>query len=136
MRTPPRWSNNTLRLLKKVNVWCGIIGGHVISPFFINGNVNGESFLQLLQQQIIPAIREIFPVELFERVYFQQDGAPPHYSVVVRNYLDQVFPQRWIGRGVWWDDAIEWPPRFPDLTTLDFFLWGYVKDNAYRPDKT
>jgi hypothetical protein len=20
-----------------------------------------------------------------------------------------------------------WPPRFPDLTPLDFFLWGFVK---------
>ena len=25
-----------------------------------------------------------------------------------------------------------WPPRSPDLTTCDFFLWGYVKDNAYK----
>jgi hypothetical protein len=26
-----------------------------------------------------------------------------------------------------------WAPRSPDLTTCDFFLWGYVKDNAYKP---
>ena len=26
-----------------------------------------------------------------------------------------------------------WPPRSPDLTPCDFFLWGYVKDNAYKP---
>ena len=26
-----------------------------------------------------------------------------------------------------------WPPRSPDLTSCDFFLWGYVKDNAYKP---
>ena len=26
-----------------------------------------------------------------------------------------------------------WPPRLPDLTPCDFFLWGYVKDNAYKP---
>ena len=26
-----------------------------------------------------------------------------------------------------------WPPRSPDLTPCDFFLWGYVKDNAYEP---
>ena len=26
-----------------------------------------------------------------------------------------------------------WPPRSPDLTPCDFFLCGYVKDNAYKP---
>ena len=26
-----------------------------------------------------------------------------------------------------------WPPRSPDLTPCDSFLWGYVKDNAYKP---
>ena len=24
----------------------------------------------------------------------------------------------------------DWPPRSYDLTPLDFFLWGYVKDKA------
>ena len=27
---------------------------------------------------------------------------------------------------------IEWPPRSPDLTLLDFFLWGYIKSEVYR----
>jgi hypothetical protein len=26
-----------------------------------------------------------------------------------------------------------WIPRSPDLTTCDFFLWGYVKDRVYEP---
>jgi len=25
------------------------------------------------------------------------------------------------------------PPRSPDATACDFFLWGYVKDQAYVP---
>ncbi|GFQ86721.1 uncharacterized protein TNCT_635551 [Trichonephila clavata] len=24
-----------------------------------------------------------------------------------------------------------WTPRLPDLTTPDFFLWGYLKDKVY-----
>jgi len=27
----------------------------------------------------------------------------------------------------------KWPPRSPDLTVFDFFLWGYVKDRVYVP---
>ncbi|GBO39858.1 hypothetical protein AVEN_245212-1 [Araneus ventricosus] len=25
----------------------------------------------------------------------------------------------------------EWPPRSPDLTPMDFFLWGYLKQQVY-----
>jgi hypothetical protein len=60
-------------------------------------------------------------------VIFQQDGAPPHWSLDVCDFLDGTFPQRWIGR----DGPTRWPPRSPDITPLDFFLWGYVKDRVY-----
>ena len=26
-----------------------------------------------------------------------------------------------------------WPPRSPDLTPCDFFLWGYIKDRVFVP---
>ena len=26
---------------------------------------------------------------------------------------------------------VEWPARSPDLTPLDFFLWGYLKSKVY-----
>ncbi|PNF25069.1 hypothetical protein B7P43_G02035 [Cryptotermes secundus] len=28
---------------------------------------------------------------------------------------------------------IRWPPRSPDLTPLEFFLWCYVKDRVFVP---
>jgi hypothetical protein len=27
--------------------------------------------------------------------------------------------------------AVEWPARSPDLTPLDFFLWGYLKSKVF-----
>jgi hypothetical protein len=42
------------------------------------------------------------------------------------------FPGRWFGR----DGPIPWPPRSPDITPLDFFLWGYVKDIVYKTPVT
>jgi hypothetical protein len=27
---------------------------------------------------------------------------------------------------------IYWPPRSPDLTAADYFLWDYIKDQMYR----
>jgi hypothetical protein len=28
---------------------------------------------------------------------------------------------------------LSWPPRSPDATPCDFFLWGYVNDQIYVP---
>ncbi|PNF19251.1 hypothetical protein B7P43_G08008 [Cryptotermes secundus] len=61
---------------------------------------------------------------------FQQDGAPPHFHRKVRGLLCLVLPQRWTGRAA---PLLRWPPRSPDITPCDFFLWGYVKDMVYVP---
>ena len=29
------------------------------------------------------------------------------------------------------DGLTPWPPRSPDITPVDFFLWGYVKDKVF-----
>jgi hypothetical protein len=46
----------------------------------------------------------------------------------VPGFIDETFPDRWIGRG----GQIPWPPHSPDITPLYFFLWSYVKDIVYR----
>ena len=61
-------------------------------------------------------------------MWYQQDGAPPHFARCVRNLLTEKFHHQWIGRG----GPIEWPARSPDLTPLDFYLWGHVKSIVYR----
>ena len=65
--------------------------------------------------------------EIKDTAIFQQDGAPCHFTRAVRNYLDEELPGRWIGRG----GPFEWAPRSPDLTPLDFSIWGYLKEMVY-----
>ncbi|KZC03798.1 hypothetical protein WN55_04255 [Dufourea novaeangliae] len=43
------------------------------------------------------------------------------------NLLQMKFPDRIISRNF----AVNWPPRSCDLMPLDYFLWGYVKDQVY-----
>ncbi len=43
------------------------------------------------------------------------------------DYLNQVFPDRWIGRR----GPLEWAARSPDLTPCDFFHWGFLKSKVY-----
>ena len=44
---------------QKINVWAGMYGTDIIGPFFYEENLTGPRYLQLLQQQIIPAIEAI-----------------------------------------------------------------------------
>ena len=55
------------------------------------------------------------------------DGAPPHWGLQVRAFLNDKFPERCIGRG----GEAACPPRSPDINPLDFFLWGYEKTEAF-----
>lgn len=108
-----------------VTAWAGISSRGLIGPLFFDGTVNGDNYLHLLQTEVEPVIKRLFPGE---PVRFQQDGAPAHYSLTVRRYLDATFTGKWIGRR----GPVEYPPRSPDLTPLDFFFWGQLKNMVYQ----
>ena len=80
-------------------------------------------YKQLLQENYVAPQLEDFQLWII----FQQDGASPHWDSHVRRFLDTTFPNRWTGR----DGPTPWPPRSPDITPLDFFLCGYVKDKVF-----
>lgn len=106
--------------LPGVVVWCAMSSKGIIGPFFFENTVTGESYLKLLRDEFWPLVQE-------DNYFFQQDGATPHYAIVVRDWLNQTMPERWIGRR----GPVEWPSRSPDLTPMDFFLWGVLKDMVY-----
>jgi len=60
-------------------------------------------------------------------MYYQHDGVLPYFSQVIRQYLNNKFPNQWIGRG----GALNWPPQSPDLNPLDYHVWGYMKAMVY-----
>lgn len=133
------WSDSNQHLFRqshtqhpeKLNVWAGILGNNLIGPFFFEGNLTGEMYLTLLQDNIVPRIREVIAEDnnlAQHEVFFQQDGAPAHYAAPVRQFLSENFRGHWIGRR----GSIEWPARSPDLSSLDFFLWGHLKSTVYK----
>ena len=82
----------------------------------------GHVYLDVLQNFVID--------QLPPGSIFQQDGTLPHYHRQVRDILNANFRDMWIRRG----GPLAWPPRSPDLTTLDFF-WGFVKNVVYQGDR-
>jgi hypothetical protein len=69
-------------------------------------------------------------VYLKPNFFLQQDSASPYWGFTVSESLDKTFPSKRIGQ----DGAICWPPHSPSVTPLDFFFWGYVKDQIFFPD--
>lgn len=110
----------------KVNLWTGILNGKVIGPFELPNNLDGNRYLEFLQNEL-PVLLEDEPLNNLQNIWFQNDGCPAHYARPVRDYLNQEYPGRWIGRL----GPILWPPRSPDLNPLDFFYWGCLKDLVY-----
>lgn len=114
-----------------INVWAGIVGRHLIGPYFFDRHLNGHMYCEFLQNEFEEMINNL-PLNIRRTLWFQQDGAPAHFSRQVTDHLNARFGNHWIGRG----GPVQWPPRSPDLTKLDFFLSGYVKDNVYKTHAT
>lgn len=127
------WATENPRLVRvtstqrrfSCNVWAGIIGDRIIGPHFFDGPLNGETYLNFLRDDLPQLLDELDP-DLRQTLVFQHDGAPPHYSAAVRRFLNNQYPN-WIGRG----GVTAWPPRSPDLTPMDYFLWGFIKQEVY-----
>lgn len=123
---PRRRMDKCTQYPQKLNVWAGMLGNFIIGPFFIGGNLTGNVYLNLLRDQILPAIRALPGVDM-NRLWFQHDGCPAHSAIQVKLFLDANFPNRLITNG----GTIHWPARSPDLAPNDFTLWGTVKQKIY-----
>ena len=89
--------------------------------------MNGELYEEVLNTHVIPRLKQ----RRYHNLLFQQDGAPAHYATRVRYILNSELPGRWIGRG----GSIQWPPRSPDLSINDFWLWGDIRNRLYSPPR-
>jgi len=134
------WKNELLKFLSNTFELCRNVLStpHDRLSTAPNYRVSIKSFpdyKHLLQENVLELYVEPQLEEFQPWIIFQQDGAPPHWGSHFRRFLDATFPNRWIGR----DGPTPWPPRSPDITPLDFFLWGYVKDKVFStpvPDIT
>lgn len=83
--------------------------------FYFPGNLNKEKYLELLNEQLLPDLLPLLDANADIMPIFMQDGCPAHNGRRVVPWLDEYI----------------WPARSPDLTIMDFFLWGYIKNLLY-----
>lgn len=111
---------------KSVNVWCGIVYDKIVGPIFFDYKLTRETYLENILPEVAQLLEQLFSAEELEQIIWQQDGAPPHSVLEVREHLSGQF-DLWIGNGA----PIPWPPKSPDLTPLDTFLWPFLKEKIY-----
>ena len=116
---------------KKVMAWVGVVGDKVLPVHWFEEKkgVNWEVYLQLLKETVWPAVRSR---ATRNRLYFMQDGASPHTTNQVMQFLEEKFQGRVISRKA----EFEWPARSPDLNPLDFWFWGHCEAEVLRTQPT
>ena len=116
----------------KCTVWVALSKHGIIGPYWFEdeegqaATVNTERYLVVVRKFWARLGRERGLDRSLQ--WYQQDGAPPHTSNETLRYLRSKFQDRLISRRC----VNEWAPHSPDLNPLDFFLWGYLKDNVFR----
>ena len=110
----------------KVNVWLGLNQQRIYGQFlFAEATITSTSYLNMLEQSLEP---QLLADNILDLAVFQQDSAPPLFAHIVRNYLNERFPGRWIGRG----SPQFWTARSPYLTLLEFFRLGHIKTQVNK----
>ena len=100
-------------------MFCAMSKKAVYGPFFFErATVNGETCLDMLENWLMDKLSEKESGDFI----FQQDGAPPHWSLRVGQFLNIKLPDGWIGRSGQNDyDPMSWSPR---SHTMGFLFVG------------
>ena len=109
-------------------VWAGFSETVRLPLVILETTLNSDVYMDMLKKHVIPFLEKN---KVLDKIIFQQDGATPHTSERVLEFLKDSFKAGIISN----KSEIQWPPSSPDLSPLDFFLWGYLRDLVYSSPK-
>ena len=124
----PKEIAETKRFSPHLNIWVAITKSAIFGPYFFEEDnltvtVNTDRYIRMLEQDFLPDLERSGLRR--EDMYFQHDNATTHTSKRTMEFLRNKFPE---------ENLISkplWPPRSPDLTPPDFYLFGYLKSKVY-----
>jgi hypothetical protein len=102
----------------KVGVWIAVSRRRLIGPIFFHETINATRY----REQILEIFINQLDDEELQNGYFQHDGATAHTTQENLVYLQQFYGNRIISNRL----NPEFPPRSPDLTPLDFCIFGHL----------
>lgn len=85
-----------------------VCGGEntIIGPFFCDGTLTSERYLNLIRNDVLDAL-DNQPLAVLQEIWWQQDGATAYNGREVTQFLNHVFPNKWIGN----NGFMRWPAR-------------------------
>ena len=101
-----------------VLVWHGQYNELLTGPYFFEDTLRGDSYLyEIVSCNAWEGLPNLVP---------EQDGALPHYSIVVRRYIYAVFPDHW---------PFDWTGRLHRVVSTfnwTFYPWLFYFGNSKR----
>ena len=86
----------------------------------LHGQQTAATYIQILQEHLVPVIMNTLPENGVFDAMFQQDNAPIHKAHITRNYLQQ---QGFV--------VMNFPPSSPDMNPIEH-LWAVLKKELFR----
>lgn len=107
-----------------IHVWAGITYYGTTKLVRIEGKLNKESYVKILERHMLPAAKELFGRRDW---WFQQDGATPHTARLTQTWLSQNVPN--------FIKKDEWPASTPDGNCIEN-LWAWLADRVQAREPT
>lgn len=109
-----------------VIVWTALNAYDILGPYFFIGDIVSDSYQMMLREFFYDVRKRI---SIHENPTFMHDDAPFHRKLNIQDFLEHEVPHHWIGTG---SNYATWPHHSPDISPLNYFLWGFIKSHVYK----
>ena len=109
----------------KCMAWTCKVDGRCLPVVWFLGSVNGQVYLELLENTLWPAVRANATRKQY---WYQHDGATCHVTTECLDFLRSKFGHRILSRRL----DHHWPANSPDLSPMDFSFWSQASNHLKK----